>query len=481
MRSASLKFQPTRHSGAKSPPTAKSATAKSAPTGFATSLTLAAMSLGYGVVQLDVTIVNTALNSIGSSLGGGMSELQWVVSAYTIAFAAFILSAGALGDRIGAKRIFMAGFAIFTAASVGCALAPNATTLIAARAVQGLGAAILVPNSLALLSHAYTDETARGRAVGIWAAGASLALTAGPLVGGGLIALIGWRSIFLVNLPIGLAGLWLNWRYASETTRSPHRELDLPGQIAAIAALGCLAGAIIEAGAIGWTDPFVIAGFAAAAILAALFILRQLRAAQPMLPLTLFRQRMFAVTSLVGLLVNVAFYGLIFVFSLYFQRVNGWSPLLTGLAFVPMMGAVLPVNLVAARIAERIGAPQTIAIGAALAAAGCLALLGIAPGTGYAEIGAQLVIIGGGLGLLVPPLTSTLLGSVEKSRSGIAAGVLNSTRQTGSVLGVALFGSLVGQSGGMMSGAHQSLVISALLLFAAGAAIWLGATVRPAS
>ena len=172
---------------------------------LSTSLTLAAMSLGYGVVQLDVTIVNTALGSIGSSLGGGVAELQWVVSAYTIAFAAFILTAGALGDRIGAKRVFMAGFAIFTAASVGCALSPNATVLIAARAVQGFGAAILVPNSLALLSHAYPDDRARGRAVGIWAAGASLALTAGPLVGGGLIALVGWRSIFLVNLPIGLA------------------------------------------------------------------------------------------------------------------------------------------------------------------------------------------------------------------------------------------------------------------------------------
>ena len=175
------------------------------------------MSLGYGVVQLDVTIVNTALNSIGSALGGGVAELQWVVSAYTIAFAAFILTAGALGDRIGAKRVFMAGFALFTAASVGCGLAPDAMTLIVARAVQGLGAAILVPNSLALLSHAYPDDKARGRAVGIWAAGASLTLTAGPLVGGTLIALVGWRWIFFVNLPIGLLGLWLTWRYAAET------------------------------------------------------------------------------------------------------------------------------------------------------------------------------------------------------------------------------------------------------------------------
>src|ERR1700751_6454978 len=227
------------------------------------SWTLMAMSLGYGVVQLDVTIVNTALASIGASPGGGVSELQWVVSAYTIAFAAFILTAGALGDRIGARRIFAAGFAIFTAASLACALAPNAVVLIASRGVQGLGAAILVPNSLALLNHAYTDEKQRGRAVGIWAAGASLALTAGPLVGGALIALVGWRSIFLVNLPIGLAGLCLSWRYASETTQSGEREIDLRGQVGAIAALGCLVGAILEGGHLGGGSRYVIAGFAA--------------------------------------------------------------------------------------------------------------------------------------------------------------------------------------------------------------------------
>src|SRR6266568_855938 len=152
------------------------------------------------------------------------------------------------------------------------ALAPNAAILIASRAVQGLAAAILVPNSLALLSHAYTDEKTRGRAVGVWAAGASLALTAGPFVGGGLITLVGWRPIFLVNLPIGLAGLWLTWRFAGETTRAPKHELDLPGQIAAIAALGCLAGAIIEGGALGFENPFVVAGFVAAAVLALLFL-----------------------------------------------------------------------------------------------------------------------------------------------------------------------------------------------------------------
>ncbi|WP_082907854.1 MFS transporter [Bradyrhizobium neotropicale] len=444
----------------------------------ASSLTLAAMSLGYGVVQLDVTIVNTALDAMGKTLGGGVAELQWVVSAYTIAFAAFILTAGALGDRIGAKRIFMAGFAIFTAASLACALSPNAVVLIGARLVQGLAAAILVPNSLALLNHAYTDDRQRGRAVAAWAAGASLALTAGPFVGGGLITLVGWRAIFLVNLPIGLTGLWLTWRYTDETMRAPSREIDLPGQLAAIGTLGALAGAIIEGGAVGWGHPAVIAAFAAAGILGGLFVWQESRAAQPMLPLSLFSHRLFALTALVGLLVNVAIYGLIFVLSLYFQRINGLSAWWTGLAFVPMMGAVLPVNLLAPRVAERIGPCPTIVVGACISALGCLGLLWIGAGTRYWSICAQLIAISGGLGLLVPPLTSTLLGSVEKARSGIAAGVLNATRQTGSVLGVALFGSLVAGEGAFMAGLHLSLVISAAVLLLAATVIGLCAPSR---
>ena len=448
------------------------------PSRFAKPLTLAAMSFGYGVVQLDVTIVNTALNSIGSSLGGGVSELQWVVSTYTIAFAALILTAGALGDRLGAKRVFIAGFGLFTLASLACALAPTSSVLIASRAVQGLAAAILVPNSLALLNHAYPEQTERGRAVGIWAAGASVALTAGPFLGGALIALVGWRSIFLVNLPIGLTGLWLAWRYATDTTRNTH-DLDLPGQVAAIAALGLLAAAIIEGGRVGWNDPFVLGGFAAFVIVGALFVVQERRTAHPMLPLSLFSHRMFALTSLVGLLVNIAFYGLIFLFSLYFQQINHWTPFETGLAFVPMMGAVLPVNLIAARVAERLGAPVTIAIGALIAAAGCLALLGIEQGTSYWAICAPLVAMGGGLGLLVPPMTAALLGSVEKSRSGVAAGVLNSTRQTGSVLGVALFGALIGGQGdAFLFGTRAALLISAALLMSAAGAIVIGGRVN---
>jgi DHA2 family methylenomycin A resistance protein-like MFS transporter len=441
---------------------------------LARSLTLAAMSLGYVVVQLDVTIVNVAINSIGASFDGSLADLQWIVNAYTITFAAFILTAGALGDRLGAKRVFVCGFAIFVAASLACAMAPALWVLILARLCQGIGAAILVPNSLALLNHAYPDESERHWAVGIWAAGASLSLTAGPLAGGALIALVGWPSIFLINLPVGLVGIWLTSRYADETTRSSARTLDLPGQIIAVLALGALAAAMIEGGQRGWTDKWVLAGFAIFAALAALFVAIEARSKGPMLPLALFRKPAFSAMSLIGLLVNIGAYGLIFVFSLYFQRLNQLSPLWTGLAFAPMMAAVFATNLIAARVVGTIGARLTIAAGLAATAASCIGLLWIQQGTQYAALGAQLVGLGAGLGLLVPPLTSTLLGSVARQYSGVASGVLNAMRQTGSVLGVALFGSLLAGSAGFIGGLRIALVIAAILALCALAAVLIG-------
>lgn len=240
--------------------------------------------------------------------------------------------------------------------------------------------------------------------------------------------------------------------------------LTCPGQISAIVALGGLAAALLEGGALAWSNPGVVAGFIVSGAAAALFIGIERRAAQPMLPLELFRRPLFSVTAVDGLLVNSAFYGLIFVLSLYFQQVNHLSALWTGLAFVPMMGAVFPANLVAARVAERVGARVAIALGQAVAAVACLALLALQPGASYWSLCLQLVAMGFGLGLVVPPLTSTLLGSVEKARSGVASGVLNSLRQTGSVLGVALFGSLVATSIGFIPGARAVLITSAALL-----------------
>ena len=195
---------------------------------------LLATSLGFGVVQLDVSVVNVAIKPIGADLGGGVTGLQWVVGAYTLAFAALILSAGALGDRIGARRVFVAGFTLFTVASAACGLAPSLRVLIAARAVQGVGAAVLVPCSLSLLNHTYRDPRARAHAVGLWAAGAAAALSAGPLIGGVLTSTLGWRSIFFINAPIGLAGILLTMRFAIETPRAADRGIDLPGQLTAI-------------------------------------------------------------------------------------------------------------------------------------------------------------------------------------------------------------------------------------------------------
>jgi DHA2 family methylenomycin A resistance protein-like MFS transporter len=438
------------------------------------SLTLAAMSLGYGVVQLDVTIVNVAVNSIGASFGGNMDALQWVVSSYTIAFAAFILSAGALGDRIGAKRVFIAGFAIFTLASLACALAPSLLILIASRAIQGLGAAILVPNSLALLNHAYTDSRARSHAVGLWAAGASVALTLGPLVGGVLIELFGWRSIFLVNLPLGLIGLLLAVKYADETPRDSRRAVDAPGQVTAVLALGLLAAVLIEGGRAGWTNPMVLGGLGLAAFAGLLFLLIEHYSTHPMLPLGMFKQHTFRATTVTGLLVNIAFYGLIFVFSLYFQRAHHLTPLWTGVAFVPMTGACLTANLFTRHLSARIGDRKTIVIGTLLMMLSCLLLLWINENTGYGILLLAFIISGGGLGLLVPPLTHALLGSVDKARSGIASGVLNASRQTGSVLGVSLFGSLIATPSQVVRGTHIALALSAAILLVAGAIELLG-------
>jgi MFS transporter, DHA2 family, methylenomycin A resistance protein len=317
--------------------------------------TLIGTSLGFGVIQLDVTVVNVAVKQIGVTFGGGIAELQWVVSSYILMFAALILPAGALGDRFGAKRILCAGFATFMAASMACGLAPDFAVLIAARTVQGAGAALLGSCSLALLNYTCTDPAGRSRAVGQWAAGASAALSGGPVVGGILIAAAGWRSIFFINVPIGLAGLWLIWRHAQETQRAAHRGTDLAGAVSAVISLAAFAAAIIEAGRDGFASPWALAGLALSAPAVAAFIRVEARAAYPMLPLALFRHRPFAVPVAVGFLVNVCFYGLIFLFSLLFQEQQGMSALRAGLAFLPMTAAILAANLVSGRAGAAVG------------------------------------------------------------------------------------------------------------------------------
>lgn len=434
-----------------------------------------ATSLGFAVVQLDVSVVNVATRPISDALGAGVSALQWVVGAYTITFAALILTCGALGDRIGARRVYIAGFTLFTLASMACGAAPGIGALIAARAVQGIGAAILVPCSLALLRHAHPEPDRRGRAIGLWAAGASVALSGGPLVGGVLIAALGWRAIFFINAPVGVCGIALALRYARETPRSDARSIDLPGQITAIVALTALAGSLIEGGGRGEGSAAVLAGFAVAIVSGAAFVAVEHRRREPMLPLALFRVPAFRSAAAIGVVINVAFYGLIFVLSLFFQRVQGMSPLRAGLAFAPMTVIVFAVNIFAGRHSSGRAARPLVVVGALCLAAGSLGLLDAGPHSRYPALVAQLVAIGGGIGLIVPIITAALLGSVPPGRAGVAAGTLNSARQSGSVIGVAVCGSLGAH--GLVTGLHDSLVLcGAVAVVVAALAVGLRAS-----
>jgi DHA2 family methylenomycin A resistance protein-like MFS transporter len=299
-------------------------------------LTLIGSALGFVVVLLDVSVVNVALDAFRVGFSTNVAGLEWVVNAYTLIFAALLLMAGALGDRFGARKVFLAGFVLFTAASAACGLAPTLATPVMARIVQGAGAALLVPNSLSLIQQAFPVQEARSRAVGWWGAAGGIALAAGPVAGGFLVAHFGWRSIFLINLPIGLIGLAITLRYAPPSPANSHRSLDLPGQVVAVVALAALAMALIEAGHLGWTSPRIIIAMLIALIAAATFIAVEARNTAPMLPLTLFRSRAFTIASISGVLVNFAYYGLIFVFSLFFQWQQKFSPQETGLAFLPM-------------------------------------------------------------------------------------------------------------------------------------------------
>jgi MFS transporter, DHA2 family, methylenomycin A resistance protein len=450
--------------------TEHAAVARRAGTWSAQTATLIATSLAFAVIQLDVTVVNVAVKQIGAAFAGGTSQLQWVIDSYTLMLAALILTAGSLGDRFGAKRLLCVGFAVFVAASMACGLAPSMAVLIAARGVQGAGAALLGSCSLALLNHSFDDPRGRTRAVARMAAGASVALSGGPVVGGVLIATLGWRSIFFINAPIGLAGLLLTLRYATPAPRSPERRADLSGAFLATAALALFAAALIEAGPYGFSSPVVLAGLGLSLLAAAAFIWTEAHAASPMLPAGLIRRRQFAIPVTIGFLVNVCFYGLIFLFSLLFQIHQRMSALDAGLAFLPMTAAIVAGNLLSGRAAAAAGVARTMFIGLTAMAAGCAGLLWADPSTGYPAMIVQEVLLGGGIGLLVPPMMSLLLSSADRSRSGVASGALTAFRQAGSLLGVALFGTLAAAN--FYDGFHSALLVSIAVLAVSCVLTW---------
>lgn len=439
-------------------------------------LTLIGAAFGFVVVLLDVSVVNVALDAFRLDFATSVTGLEWVVNAYTLTFAALLLMAGALGDRHGARKIYLAGFVLFTAASVACGLSPTLATLVMARIVQGAGAALLVPNSLSLIQQAFLCQEARSRAVGWWGAAGGIALAAGPVAGGFLVAHLGWRSIFLINLPIGLIGSAITLRYAGKSAVNRERSLDLPGQLVAIVALAALAMALIDAGHLGWANPRIIAPMATAVISTAAFIGIEARRAVPMLPLGLFRERAFSVASISGVLVNFAYYGLIFVFSLFFQWQEEFSPQQTGLAFLPMTLVLVVASILGGRLITRIGARRLMVLRQTSAAVGYLLLLATLSAGSYAALVLPMFIAAGGVALTVPTMTNLTLSSVEPSRAGVASGVLNTARQLGGMLGVAVCRYLVreAEASAFMEGLRLSLTLAATLFLAGALLSFLG-------
>ncbi len=441
---------------------------------FSPNGTLLAAALGFVLVLLDVSVVNVALQALRKAFGTDVAGLLWVVNGYTVVFAALLLTSGTLGDRFGARRIYLLGFLVFTMGSLACGLAPSLPLLIAARLVQGLGAALLVPNSLAMLHRAFVEGEQRNRAVGWWGACGGISLAAGPVIGGLLVTQIGWRSIFLINLPIGLIGVFLTLRYVPPRNGSSQRKLDWGGQASAIVALAALSMALTEAGRLGWTHRLVVVGLLAAAIATLSFVWIEMRSRSPMVPLSLFRLPTFAAASVAGVVVNFAYYGLIFVFSLFFQIQQHRSAQLTGLAFLPMTLVLMLANVLAGRIVSRLGARLLMVVGLLLAALGYMLLLPVTLDGNYAVLVLPMMLAASGIALTVPTMTNAILLAVDGSRAGVAAGVLNTARQVGGLLGVAVLGSLIANTEphAFMHGMRLSLGLCGVLLLSTSVLCW---------
>lgn len=445
----------------------------------ASAAALTAALLGFFVVTLDTSVVNVALPAISRDLRAGMSGLQWVVDGYVLIFAAVLLSAGSLTDRIGARRAFGIGVGVFILSSTACGLAPSLAALVIARLVQGAGAALMMPSSLTLIREAYADRVARGRALALWSLGGAVAAAAGPVAGGAL-SLVTWRLIFFVNVPVGLVTLAV----LAAVQRSPRRPVpfDATGQLAAVVAMGGITYGVIEAGAIGFAATRVAVAFAVAALAVVVFLVAQARGRHPMVPLDLLRSRPMVIASATGFAFIGAFTGMVFVYSLYLQDQRGQSSFATGLVFVPL--AVLSgfVSVVGARLAERFGPRVPIVSGMAVMGVEMIVLAALPAAVPVWAIRLLTIPIGVSGPLAIPASTAVLLESVPAHRAGIATGVFNTSRQIGGALAVAVFGALLADRAHFERGLRVSLLMAAgVALAAAGANLLTRAPARSAA
>jgi len=412
---------------------------------------------------MDCLIVNVALESMSRSLGADLSRLQWVVDAYTLSFASCLLLAGTLGDRLGYRRMFSLGLGVFTLASVACGLAPGLGFLVAARAFQGMGAALLMPNALSLLNRSYEDPAAKARAVGIWAMCSSAGASAGPVAGGFLIGTFGWRSIFFINVPVGiLAYALLRVSVPERKAEAAPRAFDWTSQALALTALASLTYTLIEGRARGVRAVLLPMGILALATAAC--GLRQHRSATPMVPRELPRIPAWLNANLVAFTTCFAYYGFVFMASLYFQTFRHFSPLLTGLTFLPMTLLQPFIHPFLGRWVAKVGPRKPMVMALSLAALGLFLASFMGADTPRVWLAVIMLPIGLGSSLSTAPALVSMLQAIPRGESGVAAGLFNTGRQVGSLLGVAVLGAFLGSEAHFLQGFHAAVLVSSALM-----------------
>jgi DHA2 family methylenomycin A resistance protein-like MFS transporter len=424
-------------------------------------IAIVATGAAFFMIVLDTSIVNLALPRIREAFDTDLATLQWLVDGYALVFASLLLTAGALGDRFDARRVFIAGLVVFSVASAACGLAGNIWSLQLARVVQGIGAAMLLPNSLAALNHTVSEGDRRTAAVSAWASAGALGIALGPVLGGVLVQEFDWRSIFLINVPVGLLGIWLASKYIVSRPGQGGRSLDLGGQVLAVATLATVTYWVISAGRPhAWSGLTILLG-ASSILLAVAFAVVEARQTQPMLPLDLLRQPGLGWVALIGLLHNVGVYGLIFVLSLSFQQLRRMTPLEAGLSFLPMTLALAFGTRLGARLLRRFGPFGPLVWGHGAAALGAAAISAIGIDHGSILLLVPLCAIGAGAGTTTPAMSLAVLDAAGRGRSGLASGILNSARQTGGVFGVAVLGALLGDPA-TPAGARGAAIVATL-------------------
>jgi EmrB/QacA subfamily drug resistance transporter len=432
--------------------------------------TLAVVCLATAMLMLDIAVVNTALPKIASSLDAGISGLQWVVDAYTLALAAVVLTSGSIADRFGRRRVFAGGLVLFTGASLWCGVAASIGMLDAARAVQGVGGAILFATSLALLADAFPTARERTGALAVYGATIGASFAVGPAVGGALTSGLGWRWVFYVNIPIGIAAVAATYRWVRES-RDPHaRRVDWAGQTVLIGGLFLLVLALLRGNDDGWGSFPIVAELAGAAALLAAFVVIEARVREPMLPLGLFRIKEFSGAQIAAFAISASYFSIFLYTTLYLQQILGLSPIESGLVYLPATVLIFLVSGASAKLLEKVSPGALIAVGLALVAGGLgLGLLATATSS-WTMLLPSLLVGGVGTGLFNPAVSAVALGSAPQEQSGLAAGVNDTFRQAGIAVGVALYGALIpgavalghGSPQVFVNGMHKALIVGAI-------------------